>query len=369
MYISLFSNTRSLGSEDTISNFETELNSNIPLQDGDYECALVAASIPAAFEIITPENAYITLTSQKYQKREADVELSGENFIETINIALRGNISIESAGVRNKFKFVQGNSSRKKISEVSVKHDGKFFSGDNLEFSVPINTIFELEKRTDTIPMTSAEKNTIKFILFNKSIDHTSQENRIELKRSCRNLKHLISVINKQMKSQLNIDSDVFTISPDKYIAFKGFTGLEQIGKTYRYNQFTLSEQLLGILGFNIDHVFGETPLEGSRLPDFTAGFKYAIVTSPIVENQFIGSDSIPVLAVIPLDRASDTNIINFEPRHLAYKKILNKDLSTIRVSVYNEVGSLLRYISDKTHPLVLTLHIRKVLRNESTWF
>jgi hypothetical protein len=313
---------------------------------------LVSASIPATFEIVTPETAYINVVSQKYQKREVEVEISGSNFVEAINKTFKNYVKIEAIE-NNQYRFVQGSATKKQFTDVGFKHDGNYFSADKLEFTIPLNTVFEL-KRADA----SEQKIKISFFLFNRS-DSAPLETRVELKASRRSLKHLVSVINKQLKSLLKIETELFSITPERYIIFNGFTEIGQIGKAHRFNRFTLSEHLLGILGFNTDAVFSETKIEGSRLADYTAGFKYGIVTSSIVENQFIGNDSVPVLAVIPLDRGDITNVINFEPRHLAYKKIINKELTTIRVSVYNEVGSLLSYVSDKTHPLVVTLYLR----------
>jgi hypothetical protein len=128
-----------------------------------------------------------------------------------------------------------------------------------------------------------------------------------------------------------------------------------------RLEAFTLPEQLIAILGFQEATQFSDTPLQAARGHDFLAGFRYGVISSPIVQNQFIGNDSVPVLAVVPLGHDSESGMINFEPRHLAYKKVLAKELTAIRISVHNEVGSLLQYTSEKTHALVVTLHFKKI--------
>jgi hypothetical protein len=363
MYLSLFSNSGSIRAGDTIANFETELNSTVDLSDGEYECALLSASLPTSFEVIIPETAYMSVKTNKYNVRiNVDLEIplisSDSDILEIVNTYLKKD-EIELQNVEgDKYRFVPILLSKKKYVDVMLRHDGLYFEGD-LELVIGVNEIFELKQQLSGIPM-SGGVSKIKIIVFNKASESRSSETRVELDGGIRNLKHLVYSMNKKLNKFLHteVSEDIFSIH-GMYVRYNGFRA--SIGKTSRHDIITLSEQLVGILGFNFEDVFSvSSTVEASRFSDFTSGFKYAIISSPIVENQFVGNDSIPILGIIPLEKANNTTMIYFEPRHLAYKRVVNKELSTIRISACNETGSLLKYMLIKTYPLVITLHLRK---------
>ena len=189
---------------------------------------------------------------------------------------------------------------------------------------------------------TPKTESKISFIFFSSPSETKVLETRVNLPPGLRNLKQVVNVLNKTIKRYFSTEN-VFSIS-GLYVNYGGLVSKTQRGAGIRHFNFTLSEHLNGVLGFNSDDIFNEKLIESSRFHDFRAGFKYAIISCPIVENQFIGSDSIPILGIIPLD-SGDNNMIYFEPRNLAYKKVVTKELSTIKVTVSNEAGSLLNYM------------------------
>jgi hypothetical protein len=306
----------------------------------------------------------MVVKSVKYNIRvnvEIEIPLNPSvSILEIINPYLKKyEVELQNV-VDNKYRFALIAASKKKYVDVGIFHDGLYFR-EGLEFTIAMNEIFELNHHLTAIPM-SGGVSKIKIIIFNRATEDKSTETILELDSGIRNLKQLVFSMNKKLNKFLRTENEhIFSIQ-DMHVHYKAFSSSKQVSKTNRHEIITLSEQLLGILGFNFNDVFNiSTNIEGSRLADFTSGFKYAIISSPIVENQFVGSDSIPILSIIPLEKANNLSMIYFEPRHLAYKRVVNKELSTIRVSACNETGSLLKYMSIKTYPLVITLHLRKI--------
>jgi hypothetical protein len=119
------------------------------------------------------------------------------------------------------------------------------------------------------------------------------------------------------------------------------------------------SPQIGNILGFRRDNVtsgwtMARYPFD--LFPGFSALFCYLDI---IADNQIIGNISGPLLRVLPLMRGKDRgSMISYQVKNAQYREVIKKELVSISLSLYDDIGRLISFAN--AGRVAAVLHLRK---------
>lgn len=123
-------------------------------------------------------------------------------------------------------------------------------------------------------------------------------------------------------------------------------------------------ETLANMLGFDFNVTYEAGVYVSCRVwnPSWSTSSLY--VYSPIVESTIVGDVNAPLLRVLPLNRAKTRGDgTHSEFIHTHYIPLQDKNCTIIRIAIYNEIGTIIKFSSGR---VVVTLHFRPIIEGRN---
>lgn len=98
-------------------------------------------------------------------------------------------------------------------------------------------------------------------------------------------------------------------------------------------------------------------------IPEKISIIKYIAIYTDIIEEQFIGNVSAPILQVIPFENMVNRQIINVNITNLHYVPVNKNYINTIKITINDLFGNQIRFKNDFIYAII-KLHFRKI-KNE----
>ena len=95
-------------------------------------------------------------------------------------------------------------------------------------------------------------------------------------------------------------------------------------------------------------------------IPENIFLIKFIAIYCDIIEEQFIGDASAPILQIIPIESRSATQVISIENNTLHYAPVNKNYINSIKILVTDLLGNQIKFSSDYVY-VIAKLHFRKV--------
>ena len=316
MYLHLLSNaSNNVFPNNEMGDFSTILASPVTLS-GDWEVGLSEINIPGSFLNIGKEDAWFRTVQFLPGARKIDDQVSKDALIRL-------------KGIVNIYKIEPFNRIRLK-SHYYIKVNGNILGLPEILYG---------DKKKIFLTQSPSEEFSGKFEIF----EAATKEKKYEIEsRHYTSIEEIIKEVNLKASNAFKL-----TLINGKVVC--------EFSEVCHVVQFSF--QLASMLGFR-HHSVQKHVNRAHFLPDMSPGFNAIMVYTDFIEESHVGDIQAPLLRLLPKLNVNSNESMSYECYPIQYKKILQHEISHIRIVLRDDTGRKLSFQDDGR--VSLTLHVRK---------